>query len=193
MRFRRLSFVALIVLFSTPSSFAAGKPWALSARVGGLSDMGPGPEFDAGFGASVAIERRAGRLLALRATAGFARSEGRGRGVGGSDFDRFTYAADVVFRRASGVLSPSVFAGVGATTVSQRVPVRDDVFRSNFTEPSLRVGAGLSRRVGPNLAIELEGTATTYSFQGFGFPGERQWEASWTAGLRWEWGGSAVR
>lgn len=176
-------------LVGAPAHAADGR-WAIAASGGGLSDPGgSGPEFATGFNVGGSIERRLGERLGLRARFGFARAEGRGAGIGGSDFERVAYGADLRLRLRRGERAvPYLFGGAGVVTLSQRIPVRDGTFRSNFTKPEGRLGAGLSHELAAGVALFAEAAGALYSFDRFGFQDETQLDLAWSAGLSYRFG-----
>lgn len=174
-----------------PVAEAAERSWTVAVRGGGLSDTGSesGPDFATGFSLGASLGRRLAERWALRADFAFARAEGRGAGIGGSDFDRFAYDADLVFRvrRGSGLV-PYLFGGGGVVTLSQRVKTRAGTFRSSFTKPHAKLGAGVAYETRGGVSVFGEAAGLLYSWDRYGFRDERQLDLTWSGGIGYGFG-----
>lgn len=166
----------------------------ISAQGGGFTSVAnlndaDTADFKTGFNVGGSLGYDVNKVVGVRGTFTFARSDTRGTALpvvitAGTKTNRLLYGGELVLRvPVVGGISPYVLAGGGVVNFRP-----DTATDQNFTKGAGKVGAGINFAVpSSNVSIFAQADGWFYQFDKFGFD-KTQFDLTWSAGLSYHFG-----
>jgi len=188
---RRIAAVGIVLAGLTSTLAAQDRGWMVQAFGGGYSHINNlnaagTAHWNTGFNIGAALGYQATEYVSVQADFTMAQNKAVGiTSFADKKFNRYYYGAHLELRYPIGeTISPYLFAGGGAVTVSERGGTEI----ANFTKPAGMFGAGFMVAL-PNsrASVLLEGKGLMYQWDRGGFK-KTQLDVGYSVGLAYRFG-----
>lgn len=189
-RFRTAVAVAALFCAATPLE-GQGRPFMIGLYGGGYTHFlnlnNPGTaDFTGGYEVGATAGVQLSEHFGVHGDFTYARNRARGASAfAGRDFNRFFGGAHLEFRYPLGSLTPYVFAGGGAITITE---LGNAATLGHFTRPTASFGLGFSGAMpAPHARVFVEAKNLVYWWNEGGFD-RMQWDFSYALGVSYRFG-----